>query len=307
MRRLLQAIRPDPLALVLLALAAVGMLVAGAQHARLFHFGYAEVEIVGPLFPMNAIGSLVVVLTLVFGRVWIFVLGAISVCVPSLVSIAISHSSIGFLGFREGGYDLDALVIVIAEITAVVFALVGAAVAVRAEPSGGQPSIAARAPIAVAVAAAIGCAISRRRHGPGARRGRAGARRHGDRGFAGTDRRRRRRRARRGRAVRRRGLRPLPLDRGERPPTASSARAWTRLTRTPTTRSRASPTRATTSSTAIRRSSCPTIFDERLDDAELRALAAFVTAASGAEQDGREDENGGRGRGRGRSGGDGKD
>src|SRR5688500_2558600 len=111
MRRLLVATRPDPLALVLLCLAAVGVLVAGLQHARLFHRGYAEVEVVGLLFFMNAIGSLVVVLALVFGRVWIFVLGALSICVPSLVSIAISHSAVGFLGFREGGYDADAIVI----------------------------------------------------------------------------------------------------------------------------------------------------------------------------------------------------
>ena len=61
---------------------------------------------------------------------WLFVGGALSICVPSLVSIAISHSS-GFLGFREGGYDADALVIVVAEIAAVVLATAGAAAALR--------------------------------------------------------------------------------------------------------------------------------------------------------------------------------
>ena len=105
MRRLLAPARPDPVALTLLVLAALCVLVAGFQHARLFHRGYAEVEIVGLLFFMNAIGSTVVVLTLVFERAWMFVLGALSICVPSLLSIAISHSSLGFLGFREGGYD----------------------------------------------------------------------------------------------------------------------------------------------------------------------------------------------------------
>ncbi len=54
----------------------------------------------------------------------------------------------------------------------------------------------------------------------------------------------------------------------------------------------------------------PAIFDDRLDDADLQALAEFVTAASGGE-DAQEDENDddrgessgkGRGRGRGRSG-----
>jgi hypothetical protein len=47
MRRLLAPQRPDPVALGLLALATAGVLVAGLQHARLFHRGYAEVEIGG--------------------------------------------------------------------------------------------------------------------------------------------------------------------------------------------------------------------------------------------------------------------
>ena len=123
MRRLLAPFRPDPLAL---ALAALCVLIAGFQHARLFHRGYAEVQIIGLLFFMNAIGSTVVVLTLIFARVWMFVVGALSICVPSLVSIAISHAW-GLLGFREGGYDGDALIIVVAELAAVVLALVGAA------------------------------------------------------------------------------------------------------------------------------------------------------------------------------------
>ncbi|HEV2774181.1 MAG TPA: hypothetical protein VGV90_01185 [Solirubrobacteraceae bacterium] len=128
MRRLFAPSRPAPPALALLALAALCVLVAGFQHGRLFHRGYAEVEIIGLLFFMNAIGSTVVVLTLIFGRIWLFVLGALSICVPSLVSIAISHSS-GLFGFREGGYDGDALVIVVAEVAAVLFALVGGATA----------------------------------------------------------------------------------------------------------------------------------------------------------------------------------
>lgn len=126
MRRLLAPVRPDSLALTLLALAALCVLVAGFQHARLFHRGYGEVETIGLLFMMNAVGSTVVVLTLIFERVWLFVLGTLSIGVPSLVSIALSHSS-GFLGFREGGYQADALVIVLAEVAAVLLAIAGAA------------------------------------------------------------------------------------------------------------------------------------------------------------------------------------
>ena len=131
MRRLFAPTRPDGLTRTLLALAALCVLIAGFQHARLFHRGYSEVELVGLLFLMNAIGSTVVVLTLIFERVWLFVLGALGICVPSLVSIALSHSS-GFLGFREGGYDADALVIVLAEVAAVLLALAGGAKAAKA-------------------------------------------------------------------------------------------------------------------------------------------------------------------------------
>jgi hypothetical protein len=130
MRRLLEPARPDPLVLAVLALAAACVLAAGLQHARLYHRGYAEVQIVGTLFFLNAIGSTVVVLTLILRRAWLFVLGALSICAPSLVSIALSHSSSGFLGFREGGYDADALVIVVAEGAAVLLAVAGGAAAV---------------------------------------------------------------------------------------------------------------------------------------------------------------------------------
>lgn len=131
LRRMLQPAGLDPLAQGLLALAALGVLVAGFQHGRLFYRGYAEVYVVGPLFFLNTIGSMIVVLSLIVRRAWVFVLGTLSICVGSLVSIAISHSVAGFFGFREGGYDADALVIVFAEVAATVFALIGAVVAAR--------------------------------------------------------------------------------------------------------------------------------------------------------------------------------
>jgi len=128
MRALLKPSDPGPPALGLLALAAIAVGVAGFEHARLFHRGYDAIEIVGPLFILNAIGSTAVILTLVFGRPWLFVLGALSIVVPSLVSIYISHTS-GFFGFREGGYDDAMMLIIAAEIAAAALALVGAAAA----------------------------------------------------------------------------------------------------------------------------------------------------------------------------------
>ena len=309
MRRLLQASRPDPLALVLLGLAAAAVLVAGAQHGRLFHRGYAEVEVVGPLFLMNAIGSLVVVLTLVAGRVWIFVLGAVSICVPSLVSIAISHSSVGFLGFREGGYDADALVIVIAEVAAVVLALIGAAVAVGGAPAaagaGAGVATAARAALAAVVVAVMGCAITG--IGVGSSPAEASqAPRAAEVAAA-------RERIAAGGASVQRG-RALFADEGcNRCHAIAAIGAGGMLGPRLDTidddlddnlESIDDPRRDIVD--GYPEKLMPTDFGDRLDDAELRALAAFVTAASGGEQEGGEDGDRGRGRGRGRSGGDGE-
>ncbi len=124
--RLLAVHRPPPLALALLVVAAVAVFVAGLEHARLWHRGYAEVEIVGPLFLINAIASAVTVLFLVFDRVALFALGAVGICVGSLISIYISHTS-HFLQWREAGYDATAKVIVVAEVAGAVLTLAGLA------------------------------------------------------------------------------------------------------------------------------------------------------------------------------------
>ena len=155
---LLKPSRPGRPALGLLALAAIA--VAGFEHARLFHRGYDHVQLVGPLFILNAIGSLVVILMLVFERVWLFVLGTLSIVVPSLLSIYISHTS-GFFGFREVGYDAATTLIIGAELTATALTLLGGAVAFLAlrGRSIGATASPLRNPLAAVVVVAMGAAI----------------------------------------------------------------------------------------------------------------------------------------------------
>lgn len=129
MQRLLADARPSPPALAALVLAAIAFAVGGLDHARLFHRGYAEVEVVGPLFLLNAIGTLVVLLALLAGRVALFVLGVLAISIGSIVSILFSHSS-SFFGFAEGGWDGAAKLILWSEVASVV--LVVAAVALGA-------------------------------------------------------------------------------------------------------------------------------------------------------------------------------
>jgi len=161
LQALLKPGRPGPLALGLLALAALAVGVAGFEHARLFHRGYDHVEIVGPLFILNAIGSMTVIAMLVFERVWLFVLGALSIVVPSLVSIYISHTS-GFFGFREGGYDEATTLIVAAELAATALLLLGAGVtfvALRRRVADTVTTSRVRLPLAALVVVVMGAAI----------------------------------------------------------------------------------------------------------------------------------------------------
>lgn len=136
MSRLLAAERPPLLALAFLVLAALATGIAGFEHARLWHRGYAEVEVVGPLFLLNAIGTAVVLLLLVFERVRLFVLGVLAICIGSVVSILLSHSS-RFFEFREGGYDGAAKLILITEVAAVVLALAAVGAGALRHPHDG--------------------------------------------------------------------------------------------------------------------------------------------------------------------------
>lgn len=148
MTALMRPLRPGPVALGLLVLAALCVGIAGFDHARLYHRGYAEVEWVGALFLLNGIATAAVILLLVFDRPWLFVLGTLGLSVGSLIGILLSHSDTGFLGFREGGYDSAAKLIVWTEVAATVFALLGAVVLRRQHATR-----TATAPVASSVAA----------------------------------------------------------------------------------------------------------------------------------------------------------
>lgn len=305
MRRLLQPYRPDPLALGLLALAALAVLVAGFQHGRLFHRGYAQVEIVGLLFIMNALGATVVVLALVVRQIWAFVLGTLSICVPSLVSIALSHSSTGFLGFREGGYDPDALVIVVAEICAVVFALIGAVIALSDPPAQGSRLSPVRGVLVVVVAVVMGSAATGIGMGQ-ARAERAAAPSPAQVAAA------EQRLAAGGTTVGRgRGL--FASEGCARCHSIAAIGADGKLgSRLDTVDADADDIRESIVdprddiADGYPEKLMPASYAKRLSDGEVQALAAFVAAASSGENDGGDDggDDSAKGRGRGRSGGD---
>jgi mono/diheme cytochrome c family protein len=130
----------------LLWFAASGVGVAGYLHGHLYHEGYAHVWVVGPLFLLNAVGSGLVIVTLLLRRVALFAAGALGISLGSVVSILISHTT-SFFGFAEGAYGWRASTIVVAETVAAVATILAMALArsrmlpspdARARSTGGR-------------------------------------------------------------------------------------------------------------------------------------------------------------------------
>lgn len=117
-----------PAATALLAAAALAVAVGAYEHAHLYHRGYAEIDTIGPLFLVNAVASLVVILVLLARRPAAFVAGALAISVGSLVAIVLTRTT-GLFGFLESGYDRRAVLTIVAEALAVVLTLAGAAAA----------------------------------------------------------------------------------------------------------------------------------------------------------------------------------
>jgi hypothetical protein len=111
--------RTSRLEFAVLTASAIAISVAAYLHGQLFHQGYAQVDVVGPLFLLNVVGSGITVALLFLRRIFAYCVGALAISVASLVSILISHSS-SFFGFAEQSYDSRATAIVVAEIAAVI-------------------------------------------------------------------------------------------------------------------------------------------------------------------------------------------
>ncbi|MDO9410626.1 hypothetical protein [Patulibacter sp.] len=114
-----------PAALAVLALAAVAVGVGAWEHARLYHDGYSSIRWIGPLFLVNAITSLVVILLLIARRPVLFVLGSLAISLGSIVAIVLTRNGDGLFGFRESGYAAAAGLTLGAEIVAVLLTVAG--------------------------------------------------------------------------------------------------------------------------------------------------------------------------------------
>lgn len=111
-------------------LAAVLLLVQGGVHLQRWLGGFRGIDIVGPMFLVNAGVALVVAVLLVARGGLASALAGIALSFVSLVAFAFSRVDELF-GFSEMVWDAPAVVAVVAEVLAVVVLLAWASIATR--------------------------------------------------------------------------------------------------------------------------------------------------------------------------------
>ena len=102
-------------------LAALLIVVVGVVHLQQYASFIKDVPTIGTLFLLNAAGAGVIVVLLAFERLRLLgVIGAIALCVGSLVSVAISATSSGLFDYTEATLRTPIVVAVVAEVLALV-------------------------------------------------------------------------------------------------------------------------------------------------------------------------------------------
>ena len=89
---------------------AAAILVSGAVHLKLWADGFRDIDVIGPLFLLNAAGAVVIAAAVVLWRSWLPLFAAVGFGASTLVAFVIS-ATVGLFGVHEvwnGGYVITA-------------------------------------------------------------------------------------------------------------------------------------------------------------------------------------------------------
>lgn len=118
------------------ALTAAAVLLSAVVHLDLWALGMRSVAVVGPAFLLNAIGGLGIAVAVLLWRHWLPLLAAIGFGAATLGAFAMSVT-VGLFGVQESPDGVPQLLSAVAEIGAIVFALVGLVTERRSSGSAG--------------------------------------------------------------------------------------------------------------------------------------------------------------------------
>jgi len=103
-------------------LTAASVLVSAAVHLDLWLAGMRDVDVIGPLFLLNAVGGLVVAMAVLLWRHWLPLLGAVGFGVATFGAYLLSMT-VGLFGVQEQVWTVPAVVSAVSEVAAVVCAV----------------------------------------------------------------------------------------------------------------------------------------------------------------------------------------
>ncbi len=112
--------------MVLRILTAAGVLVSGAVHLQLWLDGYSDIDVIGPLFLLNAGAGLVIAVMVLAWRHWLPLLAAVGFGASTLVAFVIS-ATVGLFGVHETWTGGAVLTAAASELAAVVFGVAAGA------------------------------------------------------------------------------------------------------------------------------------------------------------------------------------
>ncbi|MCB7137804.1 hypothetical protein [Cellulosimicrobium marinum] len=100
-------------------LTAAGLLLSADVHLVLYAEGYDDIEVVGPLFLLNAVAGLALGILVLVWRHWLPVLGAIGFGALTLAAFYLS-TTVGFFGVNESVGGTQQVLAAVSEWVAVV-------------------------------------------------------------------------------------------------------------------------------------------------------------------------------------------
>lgn len=104
--------------MLLRTLTAVAVLVSGAVHLLLWFDGFRDIDVIGPLFLLNAVASLVIAGAVMLWRHWLPLLAAVGFGASTLGAFILS-TTVGFFGVREMWQGTEVITAAVSEAVAV--------------------------------------------------------------------------------------------------------------------------------------------------------------------------------------------
>jgi hypothetical protein len=104
--------------MMLRILTAAGVLVSGVVHLWLWLDGFRDIEVIGPLFMLNAVAGVVIAVLVVAWRHWLPLLAAVGFGASTLGAFLIS-AAVGLFGVRETFWGSAQVLAGLAELVAI--------------------------------------------------------------------------------------------------------------------------------------------------------------------------------------------